>query len=313
LIYKDEVSGFLRAIKQKEYMKEMAEMLSFLYNCPEHYDRRLRNAVFEMDDVCFNILGGTQPVSLLNKEVAEIEDFQTGFLSRFMIVYGARDERKPRERWTEDDASRKQLCEMKWKQIYDFCHSEAWSHSLKFHFTEEALKRYNDFEALKDQAVLKEKDPKLRSIKGALLRGVCDYSIKLSALYEIDHQFSVSKLATAPTNNTIWISIDSVEKSINTMLNLDSLLTANLLILLIPEIVSNELANELQKLAKFFGRYADTEGWMHLKRSLWLQYSSWRNASAVDALFDLANQHKWFSYDNPKSPSKVRLNTGSMG
>lgn len=323
LIYKDEISGFLRAIKGKDYMKDLAEMLSFWYNCPEYYNRKLKKAEFKMENVCFNILGGTQPVSLLEKEVVTKEDFQTGFLSRFMIVYGTRDARKPRERWTKDDDTRRQLCQHKWQQIYDYCHKAAWAGSLKFDFTDEALKRYNDFEAEKDKVVGEIENGNLKAIKGALLRGVCDYSIKLSALYEADVQISkLAGLATAPKENTIEISDGSVQKAINTMLNSESLLTANLLILLMPELSTEGLAkpdSELAKLAKFWGKYSNVEGWVCCNRSLWLQYSPWRNATALDALLALAKGKDWFEYDDVKKPTKVRLkgilgiNSGSSG
>lgn len=311
LIYKDEISGFLRSIKKKDYMKEMAELLNFLYNCPNSYSRELKKAKFDLKDVCFNILGGTQPVSLLDKEVATKEDFQTGFLARFMIVYGQRDERKPRRRWTEDDSARRKLCEDKWQQIYDYCHKTDWASRLKFDFADDALKRLNEFEEEKDKVVRNIKDIKKRSIEGALLRGVCDYSIKLAALYEADAQISkLATLASAPTDNSILISMDSVQKAINTMLNTVSLLTANLLILLMPELSSEGLANgdsELAKLAKFYERYADTQGWMSLRRGLWLQYSPWRNATALDGMFAMAQQKDWLEFDDIKNPRKVRL------
>jgi hypothetical protein len=322
LIYKDEISGFLRAIKKKDYMKEMAELLSFLYNCPSAYCRKLKNAEFDLKNVCFNILGGTQPVSLLEKEVATNEDFQTGFLSRFMIVYGTRDERKPRRRWTEADGERKKLCEDKWQQIYDYCHTTEWADRLRFDFADDALKRLNDFEEEKDKVVRNIKDIKKRSIEGALLRGVCDYSIKLSALYEVDTQIGkLATLATAPTNNSIMISMESVQKAINTMLNTDSLLTANLLILLMPELSSEGLAkpeSELAKLAKFYERHADAQGWMSIQRAFWLNYSPWRTADALDAFKTLANQKDWLEFDDMKNPKRVRLkavlgvNSGSM-
>ena len=311
LIYKDEISGFLRSIKKKDYMKEMAELLSFLYNCPNAYSRELKKAKFDLKNVCFNILGGTQPVSLLDKEVATKEDFQTGFLARFMIVYGQRDERKPRRRWTEDDGARRKLCEDKWQQIYDYCHKTEWGSRLKFDFSDEALQRLNEFEEKKDKVVRNIRNIKKRSIEGALLRGVCDYSIKLAALYEADAQISkLATLATAPTDNSIMISIESVQKAINTMLNTESLLTANLLILLMPELSNEGLAepdSELAKLEKFYEHNADAQGWMSLRRSLWLQYSPWRNATALDGMFTMAQQKDWFEFDNMKNPTKVRL------
>jgi hypothetical protein len=138
----------------------------------------------------------------------------------------------------------------------------------------------------------------------------------------MDEISKLAALARAPPDNTIMISVETVQKAINTMLNVDSLLTANLLVLLMPELSSDGLAepdSELAKLAKFCQKYADQQGWIPLDRTLWLQYSPWRKADALTGLFALARQKDWLEPDDKTKPQRVRLkailgiNSGSSG
>lgn len=137
VIVRDEFSGF-SAQCRKDYMASTKELLAILYDCPEEYERTLKSGQVKVEKVFFNLISATTPTGF--KKYASISDFLTGFLSRFLIIYGEQNERKWRRKLTfEDEVERLKLKEWLTK-VYDVFHRTP---KPLFEFSEEALEAFN--------------------------------------------------------------------------------------------------------------------------------------------------------------------------
>jgi len=220
LIIKDEIGGFLERIKKREYMSGTADLMCQLYGCPSYYNKKLRSVSFELKDVCFNVFSATTPSRFAS--VSKREDFQSGFLSRFLIIYGEKKVPIPRRRWTKRDDERLNRCRTLWKQIHDVFHNS----NMSFEFEPQALELVNAWQTQKEEEILRIDDDTEADLKGAVTTRMAEYIYKFSALYEVDSisKNSVSKLV----NSSILITTESVNKSTSTIDNLLTLLTTNL-------------------------------------------------------------------------------------
>jgi hypothetical protein len=265
LIWREEISGFLENIKKRDYMSGMADLLCHLFDCPARYSRTLRKASFNLNDVCFNIMATTTP-SRFNETVA-LRDFNSGFLSRFLIVYGKKTLSLPRRRWMSSDTERLNECRKLWKEVYDAFHEQ----KIEFEFAESALELANAWQSMKEEEAMQCDEAKEADLKGAVVTRLADYVVKLSALYEVDSVSSdfVSRLVESP----LLISTNSVQKACSTIDNILTLQTTNLLTLL----TSDNISTRLVKLTNVLKAKANSEGW--LRHGVLLQFM---NASAYE-------------------------------
>jgi len=231
-------------------MSGTADLMCQLYDCPRYYNKKLRTINFKLEDVCFNIMSATTPSRFL--KTSNPEDFQSGFLSRFLIIYGEKKLSLPRRTLMKADFERRDRCKTLWKQIYDRFHTS----QLKFEFEAEALEWANAWETSETEEVLNCSTAEEADLKGALITRMAEYVYKFSALYEIDKisRSSLSKFSSS----TITVSIDSVKKATSTIDNLLTLLTTNLLTLLTETRISRELA----KLVEILENKAESDGYM---------------------------------------------------
>jgi hypothetical protein len=251
LISKEEIGGFLESIKKKDYMSGTADLLCHLYDCPSRYKRMLRSLRFELSNVCFSILAATTPSRFV--DTVKPSDFNSGFLSRFLIVYGKRIVSFPRRSMDSDDFQRLEDCRALWKSIYSLFHD---GKKLSFEFDEQALELVNVWQTMREEEANVCTDPRDADLKGSIITRMVDYVIKLSALYEVDSvsRSIVSKLVEPP----VLISSASVEKACSTIDNLLTLQTINLLILLTEDNTSTRLV----RLTSVVKAKADTDGWV---------------------------------------------------
>lgn len=89
MFFKDEVTGFFDAIKHKEYLAGMPEMLTHLYDAPTFFTRRLRKESISVSNPIFMFFGGG-----IRRKFYELIDesmILSGFLPRFLVVSGDAD------------------------------------------------------------------------------------------------------------------------------------------------------------------------------------------------------------------------------
>ena len=80
-----EAGLLLAQVSTKKWMGDVLEMLNDLYDCPEHYRKRLVSGAQEASNVCLNLIGASQ-LDSLTKHVRE-SDLLSGFLPRFAVVF----------------------------------------------------------------------------------------------------------------------------------------------------------------------------------------------------------------------------------
>lgn len=89
MFYRDEVAGFLDAIKRKDYMAGMPETMAQLYDIPPILTRRLRKETITVTAPVFIFFGGgirDKTYSLISEQL-----ILSGFMPRFLIVSGDAD------------------------------------------------------------------------------------------------------------------------------------------------------------------------------------------------------------------------------
>lgn len=250
LIWREEISGFLESLKKKDYMSGTPDLLCHLFDCPTRYGRTLRKASFDLHDVCFNIMATTTP-SRFN-ETVRLQDFNSGFLSRFLIVYGRKAFSLPRRGWMGSDTERLNECRKLWRDLYDAFHKQ----KREFEFAEPALELASAWQTMKEEEAMQCADAKEADFKGAVVTRLADYVIKLSALYEVDKVSN--SIVSNLVESRILISVESVQKACSTVDNLLTLQMTNLLTLL----TESNLGTKLVKLTKIVEAKADADGWL---------------------------------------------------
>lgn len=85
IAYYSEAGQLLAQASSRKWMGDILEMLNDLYDCPDHYRKRLTGGLRQANNVCFNLIGASQ-LDSLTKHVRE-SDLLSGFLPRFTIVF----------------------------------------------------------------------------------------------------------------------------------------------------------------------------------------------------------------------------------
>lgn len=89
--YYSELGVLLAQTGSRKYMGDALEMLNDLYDCPDHYAKRLSMELKRAQNVCLNLMAASQMDSL-SRYVKE-GDLLSGFLPRFTLVFS--EDRKP--------------------------------------------------------------------------------------------------------------------------------------------------------------------------------------------------------------------------
>ena len=261
LVWIEEIGGFLLSIKKKDYMSGMADLLCQLFECPDTYNKRLRSQTFNLRNVCFNIVSATTPSRFL--DTVEPSDFNSGFMSRKLVVVGVRTKTLRRRKIEALDAQRRKDCKELWQKIYCTFHQKR---PLSFEFEDSALEHISVWCNAKDEEVLKLDDAHEADLKGAISTRMQDYAFKLSALFEVDKLTAnavgtVSRLVVSwGLTPTVFISLESAEKACSLIDYLLTQLTDNLLTQLTHSKLSSKLLR-LTEVLKSKGT-ATPDGWV---------------------------------------------------
>lgn len=89
MFFRDEVTGFFDAINKKDYLANMPELMTQLYDVPKLLIRQLRKETITIEKPYFIFFGGgikDKVHQLLTEEY-----ILSGFLPRFLVVYGDTD------------------------------------------------------------------------------------------------------------------------------------------------------------------------------------------------------------------------------
>lgn len=209
LISKDEIGGFLESIKKKDYMASMGDLLMQLYDCPMFYERQLRSASFNLEAVCINVLSATTPTRF--KQTVNLNDFMTGFLSRFLVVYAEPPVRvQPRRNWSEDDTKRREECQKQLNKVFEAFHTTPAKH---FELNDQVADNFSGWEITMEEYIQTIEDEQDADIQGAQIVRASDYIIKISALIEVDTWLKEGKDLKNATK--IEISMPSLLRGIN--------------------------------------------------------------------------------------------------
>lgn len=84
IFHRDEVTGFFSSIKKKEYLANMPEIMTKLYDVPKYLPRTLRKETFVLSEPIFIFFGGGVPDKMY--ELVDEEYFLSGFIPRFLVV-----------------------------------------------------------------------------------------------------------------------------------------------------------------------------------------------------------------------------------
>lgn len=204
----DECGSLLEQIKNsKHYLASLDDILCLLYGLKGSYKRKLRSGEFNLDNVCFNLLWATTYSKF--KKYISADVITSGFLARFLIVYGHKDFYMPRRNLTTADTERQNKARELLQQIWNVFHSEP---KKSFEFESHALELINAWQLKHEEKASQMADLEEADVYGAIITRLGDYLIKFSALYEVERNLSEGKLINL-SSPLITINIGSVEKS----------------------------------------------------------------------------------------------------
>lgn len=87
LVIRDELSGLLAAMKGRDYMGPVRELLMTLYSHSGIYRRRLQRATYHANNPALSLLATIQP-AVLGEELITGRNVESGFLNRIILVVG---------------------------------------------------------------------------------------------------------------------------------------------------------------------------------------------------------------------------------
>jgi len=232
----DECGSLLKQFKinRGHYMTGLDDLLCLLYDFKGIYKRKLVKGTFQLENVCFNMVWATTISKFAN---VELDQISSGFLARFLIVFGEKDYAMPRRSLEPEDEERMEVAKQRLQKVWNVFHSK----HLKFKFDSAALELVNAWQTEHEEELKQIPDPEEADVKGAIVTRLGDYLIKFSALYEVDDILSKNKLSNLATSHII-ISIDSVLKSMKIIDKMLSLISDKLISLISSTWLSKNLA-----------------------------------------------------------------------
>ena len=244
----DECGGLLKQMSNtKHYMAGLDDTMCSLYSLTDTYVRKLRTETFTINNLYLNLVWATT-LRKFRRNIS-VDDYTSGFLARFQVVYAEKAIILPRRNMDEEDLRRQREIKAKVQQIYDFFHSNQCS----FKFDDGAFELTNAWQTEKESVEYEDED--INDAYGTIVSRMGDYLLKLSALYETD-RLSTSQLSNL-VDSSIVISVGSVQKSITYNDKILSELINKLLNLL----NETELTRNLVKLSKVVNNCTKSDGW----------------------------------------------------
>lgn len=260
----DECGGLLKQMgNSHHYMAGLDDTMCSLYSLKDDYVRKLRTETFTIKNLYLNLSWATT-LSKFRRNIS-VDDYTSGFLARFQVVYAEKKVTLPRRNLDVEDIRRQSEIKAKAQNVYDFFHSNQYI----FKFEESALKLTSAWQVEKESIEYEDED--VNDAYGTIASRMSDYVTKISALYEVDRLTSLSSsLGTSHrtlshstsslsnlVNSPIVISVDSVQKSIAYNDKILSVLSTKLLNLL----SETEFSRDLAKLSKVVTKCTKSDGW----------------------------------------------------
>ena len=252
----DECGGTLKNLKNnRHYNTGLDDIMCSLYSKTGEYKRKLRSETFTINKPCLTLMWATT-FKKFRRNVS-VDDWTSGFLGRFQIVYAERQETLPRRNIDAEDTRRLKELKDKAQDVYDCFHAN----KLSFKFDEAAFKLIGKWQTDKESVEYDNED--VNDTYAAVSSRMGDYLTKDSALFEVDRLSSKvgSSLSTRSlsnlVNSPIVISVDSVQKSMDYNDNLLSVLSNKIL----NKLSETEISRDLVRLSKVVCRCAKPDGW----------------------------------------------------
>jgi Protein of unknown function (DUF3987)/CHC2 zinc finger len=185
LIYRDEISGFFKAINTRDYMKGTKEELD-RFHSGDRYRRVLRSGPIEIQEPFVTLLGGT--TNELFEDTMSYEDLYGGFLPRLLVAYTTEEAEEVSRAYTDiSQSTYEQEIEERLKTIYATLHQPAESTLIggvvvappeKYDaiLTDNAMARWNRY--IHDLRICGDRDPRLK----ALHTEMANTTVKLAIL-----------------------------------------------------------------------------------------------------------------------------------
>jgi len=237
-----ECGGLLKQMGSKTYQMGLDDLMCDLYDCPDDFKKDLKSGKCELEKVYINLIWATTKKKFFR--VVDVEDFDSGFLPRFLIVFNENTEIGPEGELTEEHIEDEMEAKEALYQIY-----------RKFRFEEFCfVPDKGCYDVVFAWEVSKESECPAgldEDIWNAIVGRMKDYLWKFGALIEVDEM--LAKVAVS-TNNKISIKWESINKAINIINNLLNMLIANVLL-----ITRNTFVKQMDKVKDYIGR-AGEEG-----------------------------------------------------
>ena len=173
-----EFSRFMRRLS-REQMGGVKDILTEIYDCPSsHKVFSKGEGAFNIEYPCINLMAATTPAWLEGN--TKIEDWQEGFMSRFIIAYATREDFKGiSERTVEEKQAQEKI--ISW-----FDRVEKITGSMDFSEVQDELN---------EEVKNKYKQNKEEILTGFYNRAA-DYLIKFSMLYQVSLNYKEQKISS---------------------------------------------------------------------------------------------------------------------
>lgn len=199
-LWKDEAGDLLQSM-EKEYMKNMRDLLCELYEC-KTFHRRLKKGDILIHDPFINMVLATTPDNF--KAYTELLDLTSGWLMRYLYSYPEYDKDwiALTQRTKEDDLKITELVKILRGKIK--CVSSTGKEGTSFEFDPGSLDIFQKWSEKMYYRVMKNKS----SIESSIMGRLEDYTLKLAMLFTFGEG-----------NFKITISKDIMESSCNLIEN----------------------------------------------------------------------------------------------
>lgn len=181
VLIRDEIGGFLQNLT-RQYMKGFKEFLNNLFDCPDKYQRTLRNKEYNIENACVSILGATTKSRLLRN--MNEDDLLSGFFARFIYILPSLENRKwkPVAHKKEEINVKESMLKFKLQELQEFFSKQ--KEPIILELDEDALKRYNDWLKEWEDRLMKEENVDAMS---SIYSRLSTYAVKFAILQHVNN------------------------------------------------------------------------------------------------------------------------------
>ncbi len=195
-------------ISKRDYMREMTDYLTYLYNAHKDHiviRRRGKNKTYIIERPYLNLLLGVQP-RIMHK-LLNYYDIASGFLQRFYLVYATPEEEKPVQ---EDEETWDRAIQLL-SDIHNFfrAYISETGTPLKMHLTDEAQIKVRDY--------IRKVEKEYKDEELPIFSRWRDLTLKLAIVYHIDNHSESITLRNIMLPSLINIDTKAVDRAISTM------------------------------------------------------------------------------------------------